>query len=59
MGRLGEKSSVLCLSGYLLKVNFMFDLYSSKNAEPLAVVMGHDKNMIEFKFLCRTTTKGR
>ena len=53
MGRLGKKSSILYLSGYLLKVNFMLDLYfASQNAEPPVVVIGHDENMIEGTMEC-------
>ena len=34
VGRLGEESSILFLSGYLLKINFTLDLFFiSKNAE--------------------------
>ena len=34
VGRLGEESSILFLSGYLLKINFTLNLYfASENAE--------------------------
>ena len=68
VGRLGEESSVLRLSWYLLKINFTvtLDLYfASQNAETYGPLneysMSHDIDMIEepdiptSRFLCRTT----
>ena len=42
MGQLGEESSILYLSGYLLKINFTLDFYlagqNTVNYEPLSVM---------------------
>jgi hypothetical protein len=64
VGGLGEESSILYLSRYLLKINFTLDLYfASQNAEIYGLLMSHDNGMIEEfdipKFLCRTTTTGQ
>ena len=48
MGRLDEESPIFYLSGYLLKINFTFDLYfATQNAEIYGPLMSHDYDMIE------------
>ena len=50
---MGEESSILYLSGYLLKIDFTLDLYfASQNAEIYELLMSHDNlnDIEEFRF---------